>query len=248
MELRLDGKIALVTGGSRGIGRAIVEKFAFAGAHTFFTYSSSSKESDEIVRGLTDKGCKVAAFQADVRDEAQMSSLIEKIESEAGGLDILVNNAGIIRDQLLLTMESEDWSQVLATNLTGAYNVIKPSVRGMMRKRKGSIINISSIAGSKPGRGHSNYAASKGGIEAMTKALAVELGGKGIRVNAVAPGMIETDMSTTVREVAGAEILSHISLKRFGKPEDIANAVMFLASDMSSYVTGEIIHVNGGVH
>jgi 3-oxoacyl-[acyl-carrier protein] reductase len=169
------------------------------------------------------------------------------IEREHGRLDVLVNNAGVVKDQLIMAMDDADWATVIDTNLTGAFRVIKPVAKLMMRKRQGAIVNLSSIAGSRPGRGHCNYAASKGGIEAMTKALAVELAARNIRVNAVAPGMIETDMSKTVRDAAGPEILSRILLKRYGTPADIANAVLYLASDLAAYVTGTVLHVDGGI-
>ena len=247
MELSFKDKVVVVTGGSRGIGKAIVEEFASRGATTLFTYSSSQEQAEAIASELSKGDVTTKAFKVDVTDMEACHQFADIVNKEFGGPDILINNAGIIRDQLLLTMNQDDWSSVIATNLSGAYNMIKPFIRPMMRKRKGSIVNMSSIAGSKPGRGHCNYAASKGGIEALTKALAAEIGSKGIRVNAVAPGMIETDMSREVRDLAGDQVLSKITLKRYGTTDDIAKAVLFLASDWSSYITGEVIHVDGGI-
>ena len=247
LQTGLKDKVVLVTGGSRGIGQAMVRGFAAEGAKVVFTYASQEAQAQELVGALQSQGAFVSAARVDVRDGAGMAGIIDMIEKEHGRLDVLVNNAGIIRDTLLMTMESQDWDDVLATNLTGAFNAIKPAARLMMRRRQGAIVNLSSIAATRPGRGHANYAASKGGIEAMTKALAVELAAKCIRVNCVAPGMIETDMSKDVRQMAGDQILSRILLRRYGRAEDIANAVLFLASDLSAYVTGTVLHVDGGI-
>lgn len=247
MKTQFTDKVVLVTGGARGIGRAIVEGFAKDGATVVFTYAGSEGAAHELQGSLQDQGCRVVAKRCDVREQGDVDAVVEMIDAEHGKLDVLVNNAGVVKDQLIMAMDECDWLEVINTNLTGAYRCIKPAARLMMRKRSGSIVNLSSIAGTRPGRGHSNYAASKGGIEAMTKALAVELSARNIRVNAVAPGMIETDMSKTVRDLAGAEILSKILLKRYGTPEDIANAVLYLASDLASYVTGTVLHVDGGI-
>lgn len=247
MQTNLKDKVVLVTGGSRGIGQALVRRFAEEGAVAVFTYAANEAAAHELAAEVMSKGGRASAVRVDVRDADGMASTIDMIESEHGRLDVLVNNAGIIRDTLLMTMESQDWSDVLETNLTGVFNAIKPVSRLMMRQRRGAIVNLSSIAATRPGRGHANYAASKGGIEALTKALAVELAPKNIRVNCVAPGMIETDMSKDVRQLAGDQILSRILLKRYGTPTDIANAVVFLASDLSAYVTGTVLHVDGGI-
>ncbi len=247
MQTTFSNKVVLVTGGARGIGRAVVEGFAKDGASVIFTYAGSEGAAHELQASLQALGHKVVAKRCDVREQADVDATMDMIEAEHGKLDVLVNNAGIVKDQLIMAMDDAEWLDVINTNLTGAFRCIKPAARLMMRKRSGSIVNLSSIAGTRPGRGHSNYAASKGGIEALTKALAVELAARNIRVNAVAPGMIETDMSKTVRDAAGPEILSKILLKRYGTPGDIANAVLFLASDLASYVTGTVLHVDGGI-
>jgi 3-oxoacyl-[acyl-carrier protein] reductase len=247
MDLCLKNKVVLVTGGSRGIGRAIATRFAEEGARVLITYGSSSAKADELVGELTGKGLQCHAYQVDVRDTQATEDFVEMVGKEFEQIDVLVNNAGIIRDTLIMSMEKEDWDQVIGTNLTGVYNTIKPVARLMMRKRSGSIINLSSIAASRPGKGHSNYAATKGGVESMTMALAQELSSRKIRVNCVAPGMIETDMSKEVRDLAGDLILDKIALKRYGQPNDIADTVMFLASERAAYITGEILHVDGGV-
>jgi 3-oxoacyl-[acyl-carrier protein] reductase len=246
MQVSFANQIVLVTGGSRGIGRAIVSAFAQDGAKVYFTYASQEDAAKALVGSLSEQGLAVQAAKVDVRDAAAVNELIDLIEREHDKLDVLVNNAGVTRDGLLMTMEDKDWSDVLSTNLTGAFNLIRPAARLMLRRRRGAIINLSSIAGTRPGRGHANYAATKGGIEALTKALAVELAPRNIRVNCVAPGVIETDMSQEVRSLAGDQILSRVLLKRYGKPEEIAHAVQFLASDLAAYVTGTVLHVDGG--
>ncbi len=249
MDWGLKDQIALVTGGTRGIGAEIVRKLAEAGVKTAFTYTSQSSQekANQLVQELKDKGYTVSAYRVDVRDGEKTTEVISLVEKEYGGLHILVNNAGIIRDNLVMTMSDEEWNDVLQTNLTGTFHTIRAATKIMMRARKGSIVNLSSIAGSKPGKGHVNYAASKGGVESLTQALAVELSSRNIRVNAVAPGMIETDMSQDVRQLAGDQILSRILLKRYGSPQDIANAVLFFASPLSSYITGQTLLVDGGM-
>ena len=247
MQIDLKDKVVVVTGGFRGIGRAITEFCARAGATVLATFVTSEKAAQDDVGRLQAEGLNVTGYRVDVRESIHVESFFAMIESEYGKLDVLVNNAGVVRDNLLLGMNDDEWHDVLDTNLNGTFYVTRAAAKLMIRKRRGNVVNISSVAASKPGRGQCNYAASKGGIEAMTKALAVELGGKGIRVNCVAPGVIETDMSKDVRDAAGDQILESIILRRYGAPQDVANAVVFLASDASSYITGEVLHIDGGL-
>ena len=237
MQVSLQGKNILITGGVRGIGRAMTEAAAKAGGHVIATYLSNEATAKDVIGGLQSQGLNVHACKLDV----------PALESEYGPIEVLINNAGIVKDGLLMAMEDDDWNDVLNTNLGGAFHVTRAVARQMIRARRGQIINISSVAASRPGRGQVNYAASKGGIEAATKALAVELSSRNIRVNCIAPGVITTEMSQDVREAAGDKILESILLKRFGNPEDIANMAVFLASDLASYITGEVIHIDGGL-
>lgn len=241
----MNGHTAIVTGGTRGIGRAIVEALVGAGAKVAFTYAQSSVAANEMLQTLNADSMRAMAAKVEGHD--QFDGFVQAVEKELGPVTILVNNAGVIRDQLLMTMSEQDWNDVITTNLTGSFVALRPVAALMMRRRRGAIINISSIAASRPGKGHANYAASKGGLEALTKALAVELAPRGVRVNCVAPGMIETDMSKNIRDLAGDEIVARIPMKRIGTPKDIAQAVMFLASDQASYITGNILHVDGGL-
>jgi len=246
MQVSLQGKIILITGGVRGIGRAMTEAAAKAGAQ-IATYVSNKAAADDFVGSLKSQGLKVHAYKMDVRDSKQVDEAVAAIESEFGSVNVLINNAGIVKDDLILAMEDSGWQDVINTNLGGAFNVTRAVARQMVRKRSGNIINISSVAASRPGRGQVNYAASKGGVEAATKALAVELAPRNIRVNCIAPGVITTEMSQDVRDAAGDKILEGILLKRFGAPEDIANMAVFLASDLTSYITGEVVHIDGGL-
>jgi 3-oxoacyl-[acyl-carrier protein] reductase len=240
----LAGGVAIVTGGSRGIGRAIVEILAAAGMEVIFTYRDNATAAGEVI--AADPGKKIFAEKVDARDSAACAAFAEKIVERAGKIDLLVNNAGVIRDNLLAMLDDDDIKTVLDTNVTGTFNMTRAVTPYMISKRRGKIVNISSVSGEKGGRGQTNYAASKGAVNALTKSLAVELAPRGITVNAVAPGVIETEMSKTVRELAGDQIQSRILLKRIGKPEDIANAVWFLSSKFADYITGEILHVDGG--
>jgi 3-oxoacyl-[acyl-carrier protein] reductase len=240
----LAGGVAIVTGGSRGIGRAIVETLAAAGMEVAFTYRENAAAADEVVAACS--GGKVSAAAVDVRDPAACQAFVEKVADRSGKIDVLVNNAGVIRDNLLGALTDEDIRTVLQTNVEGTFNMCRAVVPFMMSKRRGSIVNLSSISGEKGGRGQTNYAASKGAINGFTRSLACELAPRNIRVNAVAPGVIETEMSRTVRELAGDQITSRILLKRFGKPEHIAHAVWFLVSRYSEYITGQILAVDGG--
>jgi 3-oxoacyl-[acyl-carrier protein] reductase len=247
MQVSLQGKNILITGGVRGIGRAMTEAAAKAGGHVIATYLSNESAANDFIGGLQSQGLKVHGCKLDVRDSKQVDDAVATLESEYGPIEVLINNAGIVKDGLLMAMEDDAWNDVLNTNLGGAFHVTRAVAKQMVRARRGQIINISSVAASRPGRGQVNYAASKGGIEAATKALAVELSSRNIRVNCIAPGVITTEMSQDVRDAAGDKILESILLKRFGNPEDIANMAVFLASDLASYITGEVIHIDGGL-
>ncbi len=247
MQVSLQNKTVLITGGTRGIGRAMTEATAQAGANVIATYMSNEAAAQDFIGSLRSKGLKVHGIKMDVRNSQQVDEALATMESEHGPVHVLINNAGIVKDDLILSMEDEAWSDVINTNLGGVFNVTRAVARQMLRARSGNIINISSVAASRPGRGQVNYAASKGGVEAVTKALAVELAPRNVRVNCIAPGVITTDMSKDVRDAAGDKILESVLLKRFGNPEDIANMAVFMASDMSSYITGEVIHIDGGL-
>jgi 3-oxoacyl-[acyl-carrier protein] reductase len=242
----LNGKSVIVTGGSRGIGRAIVDLFAGEGCDVTFFYRDNAKAADEVESAARTAGNKVSAEQLDVRDAAACATAVERVADRCGRIDVLVNNAGIIRDNQLAALEDDDVRSVLDTNVGGVFNMARAVVPHMIVQRAGKIINLSSVSGEKGGRGQTNYAASKGAINAFTRALAVELAPRKVTVNAVAPGVIETEMSQDVRELAGDTVLAKILLRRFGKPEDVAFAVWFLASAYADYVTGEILHVDGG--
>jgi 3-oxoacyl-[acyl-carrier protein] reductase len=242
----LDGQVALVTGGSRGIGRAICVELAREGAAVVVNYRSRADDAAATVAAIRDAGGRAEASAGDVAAEADARALLAFVNRTYGRLDILVCNAGIIRDQLLGAMKADDWDEVMRTNVRGVFLAIREALPQMMSQRSGSIIALSSIAAEKGGRGHANYVASKGAINAMVKSLAIELAPRGIRVNAVAPGVIVTEMTDRVRTFAEPEIQQQIPLKRFGSPEDVAKAVRFLASSDASYITGEVLHVTGG--
>ena len=240
------GKVALVTGGGRGIGRAIVLLLASQGADVTFCYQGNAAAAAEVVAAGEAAGAKIAAVRLDVRDAAACAAVAEALVERCGRIDILVNNAGTIRDNPLLAFEDADVDAVIDTNVKGVFNVTRAVAPHMVSKRSGRIVNISSVSAAKGGRGQTNYAASKGAIEAFTRSLAVELAPRRIAVNAVAPGVIETEMSKEVRELAGDEIKARILMKRYGKPEEIAYAVWFLASAYANYVTGQVFSIDGG--
>jgi 3-oxoacyl-[acyl-carrier protein] reductase len=242
----LAGKTAIVTGGSRGIGRAIVERLATDGADVVFFYRDNAAAAAEVVEAARAAGWKVAAERVDVTDAAACAAAVERTAERAGRIDVLVNNAGVIRDNLLALLEVEDVRAVLDTNVGGVFNVTRAVVPHMIARRAGKIVNISSVSGEKGGRGQTNYAASKGAINALTRALAVELASRKINVNCVAPGVIETEMSEAIRDRAGDEVKARILLRRFGTPRDVAHAVWFLASSYADYITGQVLHVDGG--
>ena len=243
----LEGKTALITGGSRGIGKGICEKFASQGANIAFTYHSSSQKADELANELAKYNVKIKSYKSDASDYKAAEQLISDVSKDFGNIDILINNAGITRDNLLLRMSEEQWDEVMNNNLKSVFNLSKFIARPMMKQRAGSIINMSSVVGVNGNAGQSNYAASKAGIFGFTKSMAKELGSRGIRVNAIAPGFIETEMTEKLDEKVLAQWKETIPLKRGGSTEDIANACLFLASDMSSYITGQTLLVDGGM-
>jgi 3-oxoacyl-[acyl-carrier protein] reductase len=242
----LTGKVALVTGGSRGIGRAVVELFARDGMDVVFFFRGNEAAAREVVTAVQAAGGKAEAMQVDVADAEAVAAAVEHIVDGRGRIDVLVNNAGIVRDNILGMLEDEDIRAVLDTNVGGVFNVTRAVVRHMISKRSGRIVNLSSVAAEKGGRGQANYAASKGAINAFTKAMAVELASRKITVNCVAPGVIETEMSQPVRDLADDQIKARILMRRYGQAQDVAHAVWFLASRFADYITGEVLHVDGG--
>ena len=242
----LAGKAVIVTGGSRGIGRAIVEMLSSEGADVSFLFREDTAAAAEVVATGQTTGRPITAEQVDVRDAQACALAVERIAERYGRIDVLINGAGVVRDGLLGFLGDDDVRTVLETNVGGVFNVTRAVVPHMIARRAGKIINISSVAGEKGGRGQANYAASKGAINAFTRALAVELAPRRITVNAVAPGVIETDMSRAIRDGAGEEVASRILLRRFGTAVEVAYAVWFLASRFAEYITGEVIHVDGG--
>ena len=242
----LAGKAVLVTGGSRGIGRAIVELFADEGAAVTFFYRGNGAAAQEAVAAARAAGHEVHCAQVDVTDAAACAAAVEQFADRAGRIDVLVNNAGVIRDNPLAALDDDDIKAVLDTNVGGVFNMTRAVVPYMVMQRAGTIVNLSSVAGEKGGRGQTNYAASKGAVNAFTRALAVELAPRKIRVNAVAPGVIDTEMSQGVRDMAGDETKARILMRRYGTAQDVAYAVWFLASDYANYVTGQVFHIDGG--
>ncbi len=243
----LQGKTALVTGASKGIGRAIALRFAQEGAHVAFTYLSSVEQGVALENELRAFGGKAKGYRSDASDFAQADKLIADVVADFGTLDVLVNNAGITMDNLLLRMNEEAWDKVMSVNLKSCFNTVKAATKPMMKQKSGSIINMTSVVGIKGNAGQANYAASKAGIIGFTKSVALELGSRGIRSNAIAPGFIETEMTAKLDEKTVQSWRDAIPLKRGGRPEDVADACVFLASDMSTYISGQVLQVDGGM-
>jgi 3-oxoacyl-[acyl-carrier protein] reductase len=242
--VELQGQVALVTGGSRGIGLAIARELASAGARVAVVARDGAR-AEAAAAELPGDGHR--GYACDVASSEACNALVKQVEADFGGLDVLVNNAGVTRDNVLMRIKDEDWDAVLDTNLRGAFNLMRAASRGMMKKRSGRIVNISSVVGVTGNAGQANYAASKAGLIGMTKSVAKELAGRGVLVNAVAPGYIETDMTAELPEAARTALMGGIALGRLGKPEDIAPAVRFLAGPGASYITGQVLVVDGGM-
>ncbi|WP_297798515.1 3-oxoacyl-[acyl-carrier-protein] reductase [uncultured Eudoraea sp.] len=243
----LEGKIVIITGASRGIGMGIARIFAEHGANVAFTYSSSEAPALELEKELNSMGVKAKAYKSNAASFQDSEDLIAKVLKDFGGIDILINNAGITKDNLLMRMREEDFDKVIEINLKSVFNMTKAVQRTMLKQRKGSIINMSSVVGVKGNAGQANYAASKAGILGFTKSVALELGSRNIRCNAIAPGFIETEMTDKLDENTVQGWRDAIPLKRGGTPEDVANACLFLASDLSAYITGQVLNVDGGM-
>ncbi len=243
----LEGKNAIITGASRGIGKGIAEVFAKHGANVAFTYSSSSEAAEELEKELSALGVKAKAYKSNAASFQQCQDLVSDVARDFESIDILINNAGITKDNLLMRMTEEDFDKVIDVNLKSVFNMTKAVQRTMLKQRKGSIINMSSVVGVKGNAGQSNYAASKAGIIGFSKSMALELGSRNIRTNVIAPGFIETEMTGKLDEKTVQSWRDAIPLKRGGSPEDIANVCVFLGSDMSGYVTGQVLNVDGGM-
>lgn len=243
----LNGKCAIVTGASRGIGRAIALKLASLGASIVVNYRSNEEEALEVQKEIKELGSEAIVIQGDISKLEDVENLVNKAKEHFGKIDIMVNNAGITKDTLILRMKEEDFDKVIDVNLKGVFNCLKSISPVMLKQKSGKIINISSVVGISGNAGQVNYAASKAGVIGMTKSLAKELGARGINVNAVAPGFIETSMTSELGDKYKEEAKKNIPLKRFGKPEDVAEVAAFLASESSNYVTGQVIHVDGGM-
>ncbi len=243
----LEGKNVIITGASRGIGKGIAKVFADNGANVAFTYSASEGPALELEKELTNKGVKAKAYKSNAASFKESEKLAAQVLEDFGGIDVLINNAGITKDNLLMRMSEEDFDKVIETNLKSVFNMTKAVQRTLLKQRHGSIINMSSVVGVKGNAGQANYAASKAGMIGFTKSVALELGSRNIRCNAIAPGFIETEMTGKLDEKVVQSWRDAIPLKRGGTPEDIANACLFFASDLSSYVTGQVLNVGGGM-
>ncbi|GER65591.1 3-oxoacyl-[acyl-carrier-protein] reductase FabG [Weizmannia acidilactici] len=243
----LKDRVALITGASRGIGREIALEFAENGAHVVINYAGSAEKAEEVAASARSFGVEALAVQADVSNEAEVQGMFKQVLEKFGKIDILVNNAGITRDNLLMRMKESEWDDVINTNLKGVFLCTKAAARPMMKQRNGKIINIASIVGISGNPGQANYVAAKAGVIGLTKTSAREMASRGITVNAIAPGFIQTDMTDKLNEDIKESMLSQIPLSRFGGPEDVAKIALFLASDWSGYITGQTIHVDGGM-
>ena len=245
--MRLEGKVAIITGGSRGIGRATSILLAKEGANVVVNYAGNQKAAEEVCKIITDMGRKALAIKADIANRDDVLSMIDETLKEFGRVDILVNNAGITKDNLIMRMKDEEWDNVIETDLTGVYNCTKAVIKTMMKQKYGRIINMSSVVGVNGNAGQVNYAAAKAGVIGFTKALAKELASRNITANAIAPGFIDTDMTHELPEKLKEDMLKAIPLSTLGTAEDIAEAVLFLASDSAKYITGQTLHVDGGM-
>jgi len=245
--MNLTGKTAVITGGSRGIGKAIALKLASLGANIVINYTSRAQQANSVVEEIKAMGREAFAFQADVSKLDEVQEFIKEVEAHFPTIDILVNNAGITRDNLLVRMKEEEWDQVISTNLKGTYNCTKAVLKKMIKQKSGKIVNIASVVGVVGNVGQANYAASKAGIIGFTKSVAKELASRGINVNAIAPGFIQTDMTDAIPDEAKQFLMEQIPMKQLGTPEDVANAVAFLCSEYANYITGQVIHVDGGM-
>lgn len=243
----LENKVAIVTGGSRGIGRAICLELAKAGAKVVVNYAGNQEAAQQVVQEILDQGGEATAFQADVANGEMVKQMIDQAIQKYSKVDILVNNAGITRDSLLMRMKDEQWKEVLDANLTGVYNCTKAVVKSMLKQKSGCIINITSVVGQTGNAGQANYAAAKAGVIGFTKTMAKELGSRNIRVNAVAPGYILTDMTDKLSDELKEQIKGQVPLERLGAPEDVASLVAFLVSDKAAYITGQVVNVDGGM-
>ncbi len=243
----LAGRVALVTGASRGIGAAVAKRLATSGATVVVNFAASEDAARAVVDAIVAAGGKAEAAKADVADEAQVAALFDGVIARHGRLDVLVNNAGIVKDTLLVSMREADWARVQRVDVDGVYRCTKKALETMLRARSGRIVNVASVSAIRGGRGQTNYAAAKGAVLSFTRAVAVEVADRGIQVNAVLPGFVDTDMTAQVKRRAGDLILSRIPMGRYGTPEDVAGMVLFLASDDAAYVTGQAFTVDGGM-